>query len=207
VSLRVVGAGLGRTGTLSLKLALERLLGGPCYHMLEVFAHPEHIAAWHGAARGEAPDWQQLFRDYGAAVDWPASAFWPELSEAFPEAVVLLSVRDAESWWQSARQTIFPAALSADGEWRAMLDDLFAARFTRKLEDRSACIAAFERHNAEVRKRVPASRLVEWRAQDGWAPLCAALGVPVPNEPFPRANTTEEFLAVHAPEASRRLGG
>lgn len=194
MALRVVGAGLGRTGTMSLKLALERLLGGPCYHMVEVFSHPEHIAAWHAAARGQMPDWHTLFDGYRAAVDWPAASFWPELAAAFPDAVVLLSVRDAESWWQSAHDTIFPASQRTEGEWRAMFDDLFAARFTPALDDRAQCIAAFERHNAEVRKAVPRSRLVEWRAADGWAPLCAALGVPVPNEPFPRVNTTEEFL-------------
>jgi len=198
VTLRLIGAGLGRTGTLSLKLALERLLGGPCYHMVEVFSHPEHIAAWHAAARGEMPDWRALFQAYRAVVDWPAASFWPELMAAFPEAVVVLSVRDAESWWQSAHQTIFPASRGATGEWRAMLDALFAARFTSALEDRAACIAAFERHNAEVRRAVPRSRLVEWQASQGWAPLCAALGSPVPSEAFPRANTSEEFLAAHA---------
>lgn len=206
MTLRVVGAGLGRTGTLSLKLALERLLGGPCYHMVEVFAHPEHIGSWQAAARGESPDWRQIFEGYRSAVDWPAAAFWPELSDAFPDAIVLLSVRDPDAWWQSAHQTIFPAALGAEGEWRAMLDAVFDARFTREIDDRAACVAAFERHNAEVRRRVPRSRLVEWQAQDGWEPLCKALGMPVPSEPFPRANTREDFLTLHAPEARRRLG-
>jgi hypothetical protein len=198
VTLRVVGAGLGRTGTLSLKLALERLLGAPCYHMLEVFSHPEHVAAWHAAARGRPPDWRALFAGYRAVVDWPAASFWPELSAAFPDAVVLLSVRDADAWWRSAHGTIFPASMSASGEWRAMIDDLFAARFTSALDDRAACIAAFERHNARVRAEVPRARLLEWRAEDGWAPLCRALGVDVPDEPFPRANTTEQFLAMRA---------
>lgn len=197
MSLRVVGAGLGRTGTLSLKVALERLLGAPCYHMAEVFAHPEHIARWHAAARGQMPDWHALFAGYQAAVDWPAASFWPEIAAAFPDAIVLLSVRDPESWWRSAHDTIFPVSQAAPDEWRAMVDALFAARFTPALDDRAACIAAFERHNADVRKAVPRSRLVEWRASDGWAPLCSALGVPVPGEPFPRVNTREEFLGRH----------
>jgi len=196
--MRIIGAGLGRTGTLSLKLALERLLGGPCYHMVEVFSHPEHVAAWHAAARGEMPDWRALLQGYRASVDWPAASFWRELMAAFPEAVLVLSVRDAESWWRSAHQTIFPACRGASGEWRAMIDALFAARFTSALEDRAACIASFERHNAEVRRAVPRSRLVEWRASDGWAPLCAALQLPVPGEPFPRTNSTEEFLGAQA---------
>jgi hypothetical protein len=198
MGLRVVGAGLGRTGTLSLKLALERLLGAPCYHMAEVFAHPEHVAAWHAAARGRMPDWRELFAGYAAAVDWPVASFWPELADAFPDAPVLLSLRDPEAWWRSAHRTIFPASQSAQGEWRAMIDELFAARFTRAIDDREACIAAFERHNAQVRTAVPRGRLLEWRAEDGWAPLCAALGVAVPEEPFPRVNTSEEFLASHA---------
>lgn len=112
MTLRVVGAGLGRTGTTSLKLALERLLGGPCYHMSEVFQHPEHIGHWHGAARGDMPDWRALFAGYVAAVDWPAASFWREISAAFPQALVVLSVRDPDAWWQSASSTISPP-------WRA----------------------------------------------------------------------------------------
>lgn len=204
MTLQVVGAGLGRTGTLSLKLALERLLGGPCYHMMEVFAHPEHVEAWHLAARGGAPDWRALFAGYRAAVDWPAAAFWPELAQAFPDALVVLSLRDPDSWWRSASGTIFPSVERADGAWRAMIEALFQNRFTTALGDREACLAAFERHNAEVRRAVPKARLLEWRAADGWGPLCAALGLPVPAEPFPRVNSSEEFharLAAQPPAA------
>ena len=196
MTLRVVGAGLGRTGTNSLKVALERLLGAPCYHMMEVFAHPEHIAVWHAAARGQMPDWRTLFAGFGAAVDWPAAAFWAELSAAFPDALVLLSVREPQAWWQSASETIFPSIRQQTGsEWHAMVDALFAARFTTAIDDPAATIAAFERHNARVRATVPAHRLLEWRAADGWAPLCAALGVPVPNEPFPHTNTRADWQA------------
>jgi hypothetical protein len=196
MTLRVVGAGLGRTGTLSLKVALEQWLGRPCYHMAEVFVHPEHVPIWHAAARGDMPDWTKLLRGYAAAVDWPAASFWSEMSEAFPEALVVLSVRDPESWWKSAHATIFPASREAHDEWRAMIDELFARRFTSALEDREACIAAFERHNERVREVVPPERLVEWRPADGWLPLCEALGVPVPDEPFPHVNTTESFLSI-----------
>jgi hypothetical protein len=76
-----------------------------------------------------------------------------------------------------------------------MIETLFAARFTARLDDRAACIAAFDRHNAEVRRGVPPARLLEWQPSEGWAPLCAALGVPTPHEPFPRVNTSEEFHA------------
>jgi hypothetical protein len=195
MSLRVVGAGLGRTGTLSLKLALERLLGAPCYHMLEVFGHPEHVALWHAAARGEPVDWHALFSGYAAAVDWPAGSFWPELSAAFPDALILLSTRSAESWWRSASQTIFPSSAKLAGTpWHAMWMELAERRFTTRLDDRAAAIAAYERHNADVRARAPKRRLVEWSAKEGWGPLCRALGVAVPGEPFPHANSTEEFL-------------
>ncbi len=196
MALRVVGAGLGRTGTNSLKVALERLLGRPCYHMMEVFKHPEHIPIWHAAARGELPDWHSLFADFGAAVDWPAAAFWLELSAAFPDALVLLSVREPQSWWQSASETIFPTIQELAGtEWHAMVTDLFAARFTAALDDRATAMATFERHNARVRSTVPSHRLLEWSTADGWGPLCAALGVPVPSEPFPRTNTRADWQA------------
>jgi hypothetical protein len=198
MSLRVVGAGLGRTGTMSLKLALERLLGAPCYHMSEVFAHPEHVALWHAAARGEPVDWKALFDGYAAAVDWPVGSFWPEVAAAFPDACILLSTRSAEAWWKSASQTIFPISAKAAGTpWHAMWMELAERRFTPRLDDRDAAVAAYERHNADVRARAPKERLLEWTARDGWAPLCRALGVPVPAEPFPHANSTEEFLGLH----------
>jgi hypothetical protein len=198
MGLRVVGAGLGRTGTLSLKLALEKLLGGPCYHMTEVFAHPEHVPVWHAAARGEPVDWHALFAGYRAGVDWPQGSFWPEIARAFPDALVLLSVRDADSWWQSADQTIFRGIQVAEErapEWYAMVRELFTRRFVWPPDDETAAKAAFERHNARVRARVPPERLLEWRAGDGWEPLCERLDVPVPDEPFPRVNTREDFLA------------
>src|SRR5438270_4593198 len=107
MALRVVGAGLGRTGTLSLKMALEQLVGGSCYHMLEVFGNAEHVPMWHAATRGDTVDWDRLFADYTTAVDWPAAAFWPGLTAAYPDAVVLLSTRDSEGWWRSVDKTIF----------------------------------------------------------------------------------------------------
>jgi len=201
MTLRVVGAGLGRTGTLSLKLALERLLGAPCYHMLEVLGNPEHVPAWHAAVRGQMPDWHALMRGYAAAVDWPVAAFWPALAEAFPDALILLSVRPAEQWWASADQTIFrglrtPPPTTAPElirGWHEMCVDMLAARFGAPLDDREASIAAFTRLNEETRRRAPAERLLEWQASDGWEPICRALDLPVPDEPFPRRNTRQEF--------------
>lgn len=193
--LKLIGAGVGRTGTLSLRHALETLLGEPCYHMFEVREHPEHIPLWHAAARGEAVDWRALLSPYGAAVDWPAAAFWPEIAAAFPDAVILLSTRDAEGWWRSASGTIFEVIREVSGPWREMVDAMLAARFTAAIHDRVSALAAFEAHNRAVRARAPAARLVEWQPGDGWAPLCAALGLPVPDLPFPHVNSTEEFRA------------
>jgi Sulfotransferase domain len=208
MTLRIIGAGLGRTGTTSLKTALERLLGGPCHHMMEVFAHPEQIPAWHAAAKGDMPDWRALLRPYRAAVDWPSAAFWPEIGAAFPDAIILLSVRDRESWWKSASSTIFPSIVGAPDPWRAMVLEMMRARFTPKLDDRDACLAAFDRWYADASARIPRDRLLEWRASDGWAPLCERLGVPVPSEPFPHANTTEDFQAmVRSARAAAEAGG
>ncbi len=195
MTLRVIGAGLGRTGTASLKAALTRLLGAPCYHMIDVIQRPEHVPLWHAAVRGDAPSWDRLFEGYAAAVDWPASAFWRELADAYPDAIILLSTRSPEAGWESASQTIFSATNRADDERGRMIRELLAARFTPDLEDRDAAIAAFEAHNADVRRTAPRERLVEWTAADGWAPLCAALGLDVPSDPFPRVNTREEFVA------------
>jgi hypothetical protein len=197
VTLRVVGAGLGRTGTASLKLALERLLGAPCYHMREVFAHPEHVPLWHQAALGNMPDWNHLFRGYAATVDWPAASFWPELAAAYPDALVLLSVRDPNAWWESAHDTIFRATSSGavSSEWKAMVRALNEARWVVDQHDRELTIRAYEAHNRRVRDTIPPDRLLVWQAQDGWAPLCTALGCAVPNEPFPRTNTREEWRA------------
>lgn len=195
MTLRVIGAGQGRTGTMSLKLALERLLGGRCYHMVEVFQNPSHFGLWTAAARGERVDWDALFAGYTAAVDWPASAFWREISEAYPDAIILLSTRDAKAWWKSAHATIFAPEREPPPPMRTMLDALMASRFTANVHDEAAAIAAYEKHNANVRATAPKERLVEWTPSDGWGPLCKALGVPVPSEPFPHANTTEEFRA------------
>ena len=198
--LRLIGAGLGRTGTASLKAALEVLLEAPCYHMLELFQHPEHVATWRAGAAGEPVDWDAALQDYAAAVDWPAAAFWRPLSDEHPDAVILLSTRDSSAaWWRSARETIFHNLADPTppemAEWRAMWDELTAATFTPDYLDEASAIAAYERHNADVRRTADPERLVEWRPGDGWDPLCAALGVPIPDQAFPHLNTTEEWVA------------
>jgi hypothetical protein len=198
MTLRVVGAGLGRTGTMSLKVALERLLGGRCHHMMEVFAHPEQVGWFHAAARGEMPDWRKVFDGYQAGVDWPMCAYWPEISAAFPDALILHSVRDTDSWWKSASETIFKGMkLGAERmpDWHAMVKAVMEDRFIWPPDREAEAKAAYERWNADVRARAPKGRVLEWRASDGWEPICKALGLPVPAEPFPRVNTREDFVA------------
>lgn len=201
--LEVVGAGFGRTGTLSLKQALETLGVGRCYHMLEIVEHPEHRVAWSAAARGEAVDWEALFAGYRAAVDWPAARFWRELAAYYPDAKVLLSVRDSERWYESVRNTIYAGSqadlASADpatrerGAWTTEL--IWDGVFDGGVEDRDHAIAVYEAHIATVRAAIPADRLLVFDASQGWEPLCAFLDRPVPDEPYPRTNSTEQFRA------------
>jgi Sulfotransferase domain len=203
MTLQVVGAGLGRTGTHSLKIALEQLLGGPCYHMIEVFGRPDDVAVWQSAFDGNPPDWNEFLSGYRAAVDWPAGGFWREISAANPDAVVLLSSRDADAWWTSANNTIFqitardvPAEAVAVRAQMNMAMDMLTKTFTPKWRDETEAKRAFEQHNADVRASVPADRLIDYRPGDGWQPICDKLGLPVPSEPFPHVNTTDEFRAM-----------
>jgi hypothetical protein len=198
--LRVVGAGLPRTATRSLKDALELLLGGRCYHMAEVFQHLEDVPTWRAATRGDELDWHSFPPDSVAAVDWPASAFWRELADANPEAVIVLSTRQsAAQWWESADETIFPVLRKPvepeHEEWRDMVHELLAREIGPDWDDAGRAQAFYERHNELVRREAPADRLLEWRAAEGWEPLCRALDLPVPDTPFPRVNTREEWLA------------
>lgn len=201
MTLRVVGAGVGRTGTTSLKLALERLLGAPCYHMIETRRRPDDRLVWTRAFAGEPPAWDEFFTGYAATVDWPGAAVWEDIAAAFPDALVLLSVRDVDGWWASASQTIFPALASQvphpdsgrtepDGMGDAMM-----ATFTPDYLDEAAAKAAFLAHNEHVRATVAPGRLLEWTSGDGWGPLAAALGVPEPDDAFPHVNTAEQFRA------------
>jgi hypothetical protein len=198
----VIGAGLGRTGTHSLKLALERLFGAPCYHMLEVLQQPAHIAIWQNAAAGETPRWREVFTRYRATVDWPAAAFWKELSDEYPDALVLLSVREVDDWWASADRTIFavsrrePPRDPVFSAQREMATTILNERFTHGWSDERIAKQAYLRHNDEVRRKIARDRLLEWQPGDGWEPICARLGLAVPSEAFPHVNTTEEFRAM-----------
>ena len=200
MALEVVGAGLGRTGTASLKAALELLLGGRCYHMFEVFER-EDASLWDAAMRGAEIEWNAALRDFRATVDWPASAFWRELAAANPDALILLSERASpQAWWASMERTIVPtlkrpvpADEPAIARHRAMVTELLRRRFTPEWDDPAAAMAAYERHNAEVLGAAAPARLLRWQPGDGWAPICAALQLAVPDAPFPRENSTADF--------------
>ncbi len=211
LSIRVIGAGFGRTGTTSLEAALEELGFGPCYGMKDSLASTEHAGAWEAAARGEAVDWRTLLKGYRSALDWPAASFYAELMEAYPEAKVILTVRDPEAWYESTRQTIYGAPRTAYASPALSLLNLFATRtrratrvtegviwagtFSGRFEDREHAIGVFERHNEEVRERVPPEKLLVYSVKQGWGPLCGFLGVEEPaGVPFPHLNDTQSFL-------------
>jgi hypothetical protein len=204
MGLRIVGAGLGRTGTNSLKLALEQLLGSPCYHMIELHRRPQDLPRWEDAVAGRPVDWGDLLDGYGATVDWPAAAFWQEILAANPGALVLLSTRESpQVWWKSMEKTIVailqspvPAEDQELARQRAVTIGIMRSRLTPEWPHQEATIAAYERHNQEVRASVPAERLIDWHPGDGWEPICAALAVPVPAVPFPHENTTADFRTV-----------
>jgi hypothetical protein len=196
--LSVIGAGLPRTGTTSLKAALEQLLGGGCYHMFEFFERvDQHGPLWWRALDGELDALDAILDGWAAAIDWPASLFWRELSERHPDAVVVLSHRgDAETWWRSVDRTVWASmrASQADpliGAWNGGLRAAFG--LGDDWDDPSVAMAAYRRHFDEVVASVAAERLVIWQASDGWEPLCTALGVDVPATEFFHRNTTAEF--------------
>ena len=196
MTLKVIGAGLGRTATSSLKQALELLLDAPCYHMAELAANQAHASFWLEAAHGGSPDWASCLNGYAAGVDYPICVFWRELSEAFPDALILLSRRSAESWYQSASKTIYAPRKREPGPLTDLSRQINATRFPIHdiIGDKAASMALFNQWNESVIAEAPAHRLLIWEAQDGWEPICDALDLPVPDVPFPFKNTQTEFI-------------
>jgi hypothetical protein len=198
--LDVIGAGFGRTGTLSLKSALERLGFGPCHHMVELIENAEQISRWRRLADGETPEWDAVFRGYRSTADWPSVRFWRETTDHFPQAKVILTVRDPRRWYESVAQTIHQAEAGpapADpvmAQMRRVVHDLlWVGEFDGRFEDMDHAIEVFNEHNEAVRREISADRLLVFEVAQGWEPLCAFLDVPVPDEPFPRTNDRQEF--------------
>lgn len=201
--MKLIGAGYPRTGTLSTKIALESLGFGPCYHFYTLFEKPQDIDTWQEIASGKLPDWKALLADFQAAVDWPASLFYQQLMQEYPDAKILLTIRDPEAWYKSALDTVYFASrtvISApEGSMLHKIGRLnytlgWQGHFHGRFEDKAYAISVFERHNQEVKDSVPADKLLVWEVKDGWAPLCDFLGVPIPDMPFPRVNDTKESL-------------
>jgi Sulfotransferase domain len=188
--MQVIGAGLGGTGTLQLKAALELLGFGPCYHIAEVQKHPEQIGLWGRVADGEAPDWDALFGTYESCVDFPACVLYAELMDAYPEAKVVLTIRDPERAYDRVRDTIYKLTTEPDSPLPTELHEAFGALvwdrvFNGSFENRPEAIEVYRHWNDEVQTRVPSDRLLVYDADDGWEPLCRFLGRDVPTEPFP----------------------
>lgn len=225
--LKVIGAGFGRTGTLSTKEALEELGFDPCYHMTEVFSHPEDIAYWEAASRGESVNWHKLFERYQAAVDWPACDFYEEIMKAYPDAKVLLTVRDPQRWYESVRSTIYQAGRGDPSPFFSSIVSsvmqsvipkqirqtvhminaiIWEGTFAGKFEDVQYAKRVFTTHIEEVKQRVPPEKLLVYDVKEGWEPLCAFLGVEVPRDkPFPHLNDRASFAGTRMRMRQRQL--
>jgi hypothetical protein len=210
MGLKVIGAGFGRTGTLSLKFALEKLGFDKCYHMMEIPLVPEHIPLWRAAAAGQSVDWESLFEGYQAAVDWPSCNFWRQQLQVFPEAKVILTRRDPEQWYSSVMHTIWLSSEQgrmdlADAEMTELVEHegrdrikmvyelIWDGVFGLRMEDKKHVMQCFERHNQSVINSVPAEQLLVIEPGDGWSPLCEFLEVEVPDAEYPRINSKGDF--------------
>jgi sulfotransferase family protein len=197
MTLHVIGVGLGRTGTLSLKLALEKLGLGPCYHMAELMMHPERTPLWIAAADGK-PDWEAIFAGYSSTTDYPACLYWRELANAYPKAKLILTKRDKQKWFESTQATIFSEAMSArirGTPIEPFFEKTVWRDFGARIHDRAFMTAYFDDHNAAVEAGVAKKRLLVYDVAQGWDPLCKFLGVPVPDAAFPKVNSREEMQA------------
>lgn len=208
MTLEVIDPGFGRTGTLSLKHALDHLGLGPCHHMEEIFLHPEQVAHWQAIAAKKPVDWSAVFSGYRSQVDWPGAHVWRELAAAYPKAKVVLTVRPEASWWDSFSQTIgrFAATyreMPLPPHIRAMVDAWMALAgqetFGGVFDNRERALAAYRRRTEEVRAAIPPERLLVFDVAEGWEPLCRFLGKPAPSIPFPHVNTNEEFWKLIEP--------
>ena len=203
MTLKVIGAGYPRTGTSSLKLALEQLGFGRCHHMREIIMDPPSAGLWVKAADGH-PDWEAIFEGYQSCTDAPACSFWRELADYYPDAKVLLSVRDPNDWFDSTQATVFSEQMLGKRSGFD-LEEFFSKVVTREfgehIHDRDFMLAQFERRKQEVMAAIPGPRLLVYDVSEGWEPLCAWLGVPVPETPFPHTNTRAEMA-----EVRKRMG-
>jgi hypothetical protein len=211
--MKVIGAGLPRTATTTQMFALEQLGLGPCYHMRDLLADLEAgLPLWERAFSG-SPDWEEIFGEANSTVDWPSARYYRELMDHYPDAKVLLSVRDSEAWVRSMRETVWgifhgDSVIHHLCDTRAVLDPLWCRYITlmngMNWDEETGVLAGdtfsdeglaevMDRWNEEVKRIVPADRLLVWDPAEGWEPLCSWLEVDVPAEPLPRLNDTTSF--------------
>jgi hypothetical protein len=197
--MKVISLGVGRTGTYSLKLALEKLGFGPCHHMEEVMKNaPTQVPLWAKAAAGHA-DWRAMYAGYNSATDWPTAAFARELPVQYPNAKFILTVRSPETWAASFLATIYKFCAERHNvrpELQSWIDMVYAVIYRTGFPDgldEAGLAKAFTAHNEAVKAMFPAGKLLVFQVKEGWGPLCEYLGVPVPDEPFPRTNDRGEF--------------
>lgn len=207
--LKIIGAGFGRTGTHSLKNALELIGFGPCYHMVEVFQHPEHVPVWQAAADRQEVHWEDIFHDYVSAVDWPTAAFYRPLMQRYPDAKVILTVRDFEGWYRSVQNTIGRRHFDDQPDspqQRMIMRVIWNGIFSDRFDDRAYALDIFEKHVRDVKYHVPAQRLLVYDVREGWGPLCQFLNCAIPEDtPFPHLNTSEDWAKREAePESGPR---
>lgn len=201
MTLKIIGTGFGRTGTNSMRLALNELGFGPCHHMHEVIEKPLEVPYWLAAAKGQPVDWNQVFEGYNSCVDWPSAAYWRELAEFYPEAKILLTTRSEESWYKSITETIFKNMRDREGKSLEDLDP-FSEMIERMVTqntfggDITTKSHVIDVYNANIKATQDAfsdDRLLTYSIGDGWEPLCTWLDVPVPETPFPKTNSTKQF--------------
>jgi hypothetical protein len=197
MTLRVIGTGFGRTGTDSMREALDMLGFGPCHHMHEIHGSEHQKQIWRALVQGAAPDWERLFEGYDSCVDWPSAYYWRELIVAYPDAKAILTHRSAESWWASFEKTILASLNRATDSQSVALALIPGKVFDGKMNDKVYAMACYEANVKAVRETVPASRLLVHELGDGWEPLCHHLEVPMPVVAYPSSNNAEAFAARH----------
>lgn len=207
MALEIIGAGFGRTGTESMKRALEMLGYGPCYHMYEVIPHKERFETWQGIYDGAIkPDWDAVFDGFRATVDWPAARYWRELADHFPKAKVLLTYRDPESWYASMEKTIL-TFLRDPEKTEGMAPRLRRDVFTGEVHDKDHVISVYQRNVTEVQNAFGPDRLLTYELGSGWEPLCHFLERDIPSDPYPSGNESANFHSKDEELASKREPG
>ena len=204
MALKIIGAGFGRTGTLSLKVALEQLGYGPCHHMKEVMLNNDQAEWFSQASKGVEVDWHEVFNKYSSAVDWPAAAYYQELADSFPDAKIVLGVRDPDAWYESVENTIFRVIPNfpkwvrfifprSDKVFNMIEKTIWQGEFSGQFEDKGTAIQVFNERIETIKKMFPPERLLIHTSKDGWEPLCEFLDVEIPETPYPWVNDSAKI--------------